>query len=282
VNRNQRALLAQETLAILEAGRYTAADGSTVDMGEAIERCIETTVLYTPEASAELKASLPDYKAQNTTIEVRNESTLSAAKRLAETGRFSRVCCLNFASAKNPGGGFLGGSQAQEESLALSSALYASLLKQTQYYDYNRHNRSSLYSDYMIYSPDVPVFRNDEGGLIAPPYLVSFITSPAVNAGAVKLNEPQNVNEIHPTLVRRAEYILAAAAHQQCDALVLGAWGCGVFKNDVHDIANIWYHYLNNSENYNKRFKQITFAVLDRNDRGPYQIFYNQFHAQNH
>ena len=114
------------------------------------------------------------------------ETTLAAAERLAEF----RPLCLNFASAKNPGGGLLSGSQTQEESLARSSGLYATLLPMTELYAYNRHLGTSLYSDYMIYSPDVPVFRSDSGLLLEVPYLASFITAPAVNAGAVEKNEP--------------------------------------------------------------------------------------------
>jgi uncharacterized protein (TIGR02452 family) len=59
-------------------------------------------------------------------IEVVNETTLQGIAALHEEGA-ERIGALNFASAKNPGGGFLNGSEAREESLARSSALYASL-----------------------------------------------------------------------------------------------------------------------------------------------------------
>jgi len=70
---------------------------------------------------------------------------------------------LNFASAKNPGGGFLGGGSAQEESLARSSGLFPCINQMQQMYETNRAYRSCLYTDHMIYSPRVPVFRDDEG-----------------------------------------------------------------------------------------------------------------------
>ena len=281
MNRNHRALMAKETLSIIDRGYYTNGRGDIVSIGDAVESSVENTVLYAPESADTLKSILPAYKSKNTFIDVRNETTLSAAKRLVESGLFSRVSCLNFASAKNPGGGFLGGSEAQEENLVRSSALYDSLVKQTRYYEYNRNKRTALYSDYIIYTPDVPVFRDDSGVLIERPYLVSFITSPAVNAGAIRKNEPQNIEAIYSTLARRAEYILTVAAHQHCDALVLGAWGCGVFRNDPKDIADIWYHHLAESKDYIGRFKNVTFAVLDRNDRGSYQWFYKMFNQQN-
>ncbi len=39
----------------------------------------------------------------------------------------------------------------------------------------------------MIYSPCVPVFRDDAGNLLETPYLASFISSPAPNAGAIRI-----------------------------------------------------------------------------------------------
>ena len=150
--------MAKETLSIIDRGYYTNGRGDIVSIGDAVESSVENTVLYAPESADTLKSILPAYKSKNTFIDVRNETTLSAAKRLVESGLFSRVSCLNFASAKNPGGGFLGGSEAQEESLVRSSALYDSLVKQTRYYEYNRNKRTALYSDYIIYTPDVPVF----------------------------------------------------------------------------------------------------------------------------
>ena len=58
-----------------------------------------------------------------TTIEVTDDSRLAAARRLGDGAG-----CLVLASARNAGGGFLTGAQAQEESIARSSALYASQL----------------------------------------------------------------------------------------------------------------------------------------------------------
>ena len=36
---------------------------------------------------------------------------------------------------------------------------------------------------------------------------------------------------------RRAKAILSVALDEGCDALVLGAWGTGVFQNDIKDVA---------------------------------------------
>lgn len=127
MNRNERVKLAQQTLQIIEEGRYTTSTNTTVDIQELMSRCIEETVFYSPEM---LDALLEVERSTGTDvmpIEVVSETTLNGARRLVAEEKYTRVGVLNFASARNPGGGFLGGSQAQEESLARSSGLYASL-----------------------------------------------------------------------------------------------------------------------------------------------------------
>jgi len=96
--------------------------------------------------------------------------------------------CLNFASARHPGGGFLGGAQAQEESLARTSGLYACLTSAhcKKMYLINQQNKSCLYSHRIIYSPDVPVFKDDDGAILDEWYSMNFISAPAVNAGVVR------------------------------------------------------------------------------------------------
>jgi uncharacterized protein (TIGR02452 family) len=92
-----------------------------------------------------------------------NGTSLASARTIAARGTTPLV--LNFASAKNPGGGFLNGARAQEESLARSSALYPCLRKSGMY-DHHRASGDCLYTDWMIVSPEVPVYRDDETGAL--------------------------------------------------------------------------------------------------------------------
>ena len=151
---------------------------------------------------------------------------------------------MNFASAKNPGGGFLNGSQAQEESLARSSAMHASLLRAWEFYERHRVLPSLLYSDAMTLSPNCPIIRDDDGALLEEPRLATFITSPAPNAGAIANNRPQELPLIPDVLRRRSEFVLALAASQGYKCLVLGAWGCGVFRNDPRVVAAAFAEHL--------------------------------------
>lgn len=263
MNRNDRKQLGSQTLEIVDRGWYDSEDGSRVDFSRQIATCLETTQLYTPPQLMDLLTnSSPGV--QRTEFEVENETTLSAARRHVVEQGHGKTLCLNFASAKNPGGGFLGGSQAQEESLARSSALYASLLTQDTYYEMNRGCRTALYTDYLILSPDVPVFRKDDGSLLPEPYRLSIVTSPAVNAGSVRRNEPEKEPAIRPTMATRIAMVLAVAAHRGYEHLVLGAWGCGVFGNIPDEIAELFAAALLDGGTFHNQFSSLTFAVLDR------------------
>lgn len=261
MNRQQRASVAQETLHILTTGSYQRPVGIIMSIRDALMRACAGTVLYRPTDYDAILAQIDELpRHSNTPIAVNNQTTLSAARALLNT--YPAVACLNFASAKNPGGGFLSGSQAQEESLARASGLYATLQTQPEFYVYHRQLRTSLYSDHVIYSPDVPVFRDDADRLLDQPWRTAFITAAAVNAGAIARNEPQRRSLIVPTMEQRARMVLGVAAAQRCDALVLGAWGCGVFQNDPPTIAAVFARVLAEPL-FTGRFRHIAFAVYD-------------------
>lgn len=257
--------IAQDTLKILEAGYYSTLDGERVDISKTLTSCLAQTKCYQPDTLSHIQQEVLSQPPQfsNTEFEVRNETTLMGGERIALTQKFQKIGVLNFASAKNPGGGFLRGTQAQEESLARSSALYKSLLKCPEYYEFHRSHKSLLYSDRIIYSPNCPVFKNDDGTLLKTPYLVDFITSPAPNAGEVWRNQPQDMDKIPEILYSRGSKLLSLALYHGCDALVLGAWGCGVFRNDPSMVAQMFADLLLPSGEFHGTFEMVLFSVLD-------------------
>lgn len=266
MNRARAAQLGHETVAICRAGYYLSPAGKRVDIDQALRGAVGATVCYPPEFP------LPDSQTgpHDTVVEVLNESTLMAGCRLQREG--FRVCALNFASAKNPGGGFLNGARAQEESLCRSSGLWFCLHGKDMY-QHNRAHRSCLYTHHAIYSPDVPVIRTDNGDLLDEPWPCSFITCPAVNAGVVLRDDPSARPVIRKVMAERTARVLAIAARHGQEALVLGAWGCGVFKNDPAEIAELFQQAL--TQDFRGAFRKVVFAILDWSDEhhfiGPFQ-----------
>src|SRR5262245_23682277 len=110
IKRRTAAELAEDTVAILRAGHYVTPGGGRIVLGDDLRRAVEGTTDYAPEDA------LPPFApaGHRTRYEVANETTLAAARRLVGAGH--DVAALNFASARNPGGGFLNGARAQEES----------------------------------------------------------------------------------------------------------------------------------------------------------------------
>lgn len=246
--------MAAETKQIVEAGEYTI-DGNTVDIGASIDRARRASHLHLPDDPT-LAVSPPT--GRRGALQITGETTLQAAGRLVASENAS-VACLNFASAKHAGGGYLKGSQAQEESLARSSALVTCLEVVPEFYDFHRRQSDPVYSHRMICSPDVPVFRDEAGDLLRDPYLVTFLTATAPNAGA--LTNRRRSPEVRQALTERARRVLSAAALHDHRTLVLGAWGCGVFRNDPAVVADVFGALLDGA--FATAFDHVTFAVLD-------------------
>lgn len=265
MSRQQRAEIARQTDEIVRDGRYVTRTGVEVDISDEISSAVRGTRLYQPEQADDQRAA----RTGSGRIEVTDESTLAAARRMAESGS-DPVACLNFASARKPGGGYRSGAQAQEESLARSSALVACLTAAPEFYDFHNANRDARYSDRIIYSPGVPVFRDDAGGLLARPYRVAFLTAAAPNVSAI--SEPGQLDEVAAILSRRAGKVLSVARRHGHRRLVLGAWGCGVFGNDPSTVAGAFAGLLLAGGPFADSFDHVVFAIMD-NDPIPASAF---------
>ncbi|WP_217248943.1 TIGR02452 family protein [Streptomyces sp. AC602_WCS936] len=250
--------IAQRTEQIVTAGYYRTPGGREVSVAAAVAAAREGTRTHGPEP-VEPAVWTP----ARTALEVTGESSLEAARRLG-----GEVAVLNFASARNPGGGYLNGAQAQEEALCRASALYTCLLRARGFYDHHRAHRDPFYTDRVIHSPAVPVFRDDRGGLLDEPYTAGFLTSAAPNAGVVLRTAPERAAELPAALAARAERVLETAAAHGYRRLVLGAWGCGVFRNDPAQVAGAFRTLLGPGGRFSAAFERVTFGILDRTPGG--------------
>ena len=267
LNRARRRELAEETLAVLKQGIYL-----NYNISSQIASCNDNTQYHPPDgALSNWSNAEPHPLPQPTNILLLEESTLQGVDTLknlvASQVPKPKVGILNFASAKNPGGGFLGGSKAQEESIARSSSLYLSLTTATAepyYKNHKRDPRGGYYSHAMIYSPGVVIIRNDQGDWIEPRE-VEVVTSPAVNAGVVRKSTKVTADAIEETMRERMARLLYLFEMNGIRNIVLGSFGTGAFGNDVGMVARVWSDLiLEESGRYHRVFDNIVFAVLGR------------------
>lgn len=194
-----------------------------------------------------------------------------------------KVAVLNFASSTSPGGGVENGASAQEECLCRVSTLYPCLKTQAawnQFYGPHRASHNPLHNDDIIYTKDVVVLKDDEYRPLSAPFRVDVITCAAPNLrekpsnrynrndGAAVHISPAKLLELH---LKRARKILSAAAANKAEVLILGAFGCGAFRNDPAVVAAAYQQALPQFLNY---FKTVEFAVYCRpDDQRNYEAF---------
>lgn len=260
MKKSKRIEAAKETLQIFKQGFYCV-EGRKIDISDIHKKSLENSFVIKPEEAESISEKYINGNEKNKSIiKIVNESTVKAVLELCDN-KTQSIGVLNFASAKNPGGGFLNGALAQEESIAVGTGLYPTQIKNEEYYVANRNFKSMMYTNYMIYSKDVVFIRDDKLNLLGNPVAASILTAPAVNYGQVLLKKEDGV-KAKKVMKNRMRMILSVFAHNKDKNLVLGAYGCGVFRNDPKVIAEYWKSLLYN-ENYIGYFDNIIFAVLD-------------------
>lgn len=172
---------------------------------------------------------------------------------LQEDGK--NITILNFASYKNPGGKFLEGSSAQEEMLCHTSFLYNVLLGHRDYYEWNnQHKNKALYTNRAIFSPNVLFFQTK------PIRNANVITCASPNKGVALRYGQATETENKEALKERIRFIHRIAAEQNTEILILGAFGCGVFRQNPTETAELFQEEFKESP-----IPEIIFAVPGNN-----------------
>lgn len=259
--REQRKVMAAETVKIQQQGYYITPGNRRIDITDAQKHAENDSYLITPEEGRLLMSSLaPPDNAANPHCEVINQSTVQAIVEASQTG--AKLAVLNFASAKNPGGGFINGAMAQEEALSMCSGLYATQLCHEAYYESNRACKTMMYTHHAIYSPDVVFFRDARYALLESPVTASVLTLPAVNMGQVR-QKREDINQAKAVMKERMRLALTILAKEKNQTIILGAYGCGVFGNDPQEVAQGWRELLYN-EGLGGYFNTVLFVILDK------------------
>ena len=220
----------------------------------------------------EIESSIKHTKIYNTTFNLPTENIKlnvvpqiivedldSVSAVLKYTDDTSKTAVLNFSSYKNPGGGFLAGSRAQEECLCHESFLYNVLKEfQNSFYDKNCIDKNKgLYTNKGMYSPDIYFIRDDKT------VKCDVITCAAPNKTTAQKYQNVSEDENYGALSSRVKFVLDIAALNNVDTLILGAYGCGVFGQDPYEVADLFKVFL---RKYHTCFKKVIFAIPEGKD----------------
>lgn len=233
-------------------------------LSKATEKAQNSTKVYKENFQSE--ASKYGYQAKlvdNNFITVCEGTSFAIAKEYVGQGK---IGVLNFANPHNPGGGVVNGAMAQEECLCRSSNLYPCLLTseaEEEYYTYNRENTNSFFSDRVIYTDNVTVFKNDDAVPALMPenewFNVSVLTCAAPYLGERRYTNKKALEEL---FVSRIKNIFEVALDNHIQVLILGAFGCGAFKNPPEIVAKAFSKVIKQQYTVlQHNMKKIVFAI---------------------
>lgn len=216
-------------------------------------------------------------------VTITKSKTFDAARKYTE----GKTAVLNFASATTPGGGVVKGANAQEECLCRCSTLYSILNDKRcwdEFYAPHREKLNALHNDDIIWVPDVIVFKTDDYDMLpeAEWKSISVITCAAPNLREKnvgmfnvdkKVDHEVSKEELYAIHLKRAKRVLAIAARKGVVNLVLGAFGCGAFKNDPETVALAWKAAVDQM----RLDMNIEFAVYDGLHTNNFEVFKRVF-----
>lgn len=228
----------EETQDIISIGGYKDSSGNWHEVEKPKNQTFYRTLKPTERG---LKFDYPPK------IYVEEIDTLQKAKELGP-----ECVILNMASSFKPGGGVIKGAKAQEEDLCRRSNLYPSLLHFEDKYPIPKFGG--------IYTKDIQVFRSvGQYNLLHEPFFCSCISFPGI-----KLEDPTNIGNEEKFMINlkgKIRGILRIAVLKKHGKLVLGALGCGAYKNPPDLVAKAFKEVLGEKE-FEDRFEEICFAIL--------------------
>ena len=176
------------------------------------------------------------------------DTSISVSEGDTFSNAWDGACCLNFASHRRPGGGYKGKAQAQEEDLFRRSNLPQLMDIDEVHSYYPIKDLEAFYCPKVLIEKDAQLIP-----LVEPSNEVSVITLPAIVSP--KMSDMKDVS-------RRVRRILQIAYDQNQDDLILGAWGCGVFRNDPGIVAAMFHKHL--SVEFLGAFDCVVFAIPNK------------------
>ena len=181
-----------------------------------------------------------------------------------------KVAVLNFANNVSIGGAPYSAG-AQEESLCRCSTLLPCLqaMKELFYMKHRKQARKKemnfMGNDDLIYTPNVVVFKSDLRTDPVYPQMLSneeWYKVNVITCAAPVMIRVASLPDNYETAIRsRIKRILDVAAKERNEVIILGAWGCGAFKNPIEIVARVFAELVKNYQ-----FEIVEFALATRND----------------
>ncbi|KAJ6511754.1 hypothetical protein DFH09DRAFT_1197717 [Mycena vulgaris] len=289
--------IARETLAAVAHGSY-ATDGSQTYPLIDLSTVPESTEYIPHDAALDTTMAPQTRSSMPTDLVLYHASTLEGVRFCLRTplspdetdpdAAPRRPGVLNFASATSPGGGFLWGARAQEETIARSSNLYSALASPAAQPFYAQHDteRAPRYSHAIVYTRDVALVRDDAGTWVRPA-AVDVLTSAAVNVRAVRAGMQRQgllargdetslpeevVEDVQNVMRERMARVLRVFEREGIRDVILGSFGTGAFGNEVEGVARIWAELLvREGALFQNTFRRVVFAIIDRETYGKFR-----------
>ena len=260
--RNMRADVFKHTVFLVQQGYYFNEEQKKINFPDARTMMVGTKFYDSPQTVHHIPTMINE-----TIVKVENIDCLLAAEKLLNEGYHPAV--LNMASRQNPGGGVQNGAGAQEENLFRRSNLFQSLYQFAPFASNfglpkSKHQYPLDRNFGGIYTPHATVFRGTEQDgypLLDTPYQMSFIAVAGINRPA--LASPERIApELVEPIKNKIRTIFRIGLLHGHDSLVLGALGCGAFRNPPSHIARLFHEVIDEKEFKNK-YRLLLFAILD-------------------
>ncbi len=250
----------RETIQVIKEGEYRSPKGETVMVRDAEMLCLSRFHVH------EFNVNNVPSREEPTIVEVVNDDSIYAGKRLLDEGYNPIV--LNFANQYHAGGGVESGCRAQEEDLCRRSTLFRSLVQFTPVasrFGVKRSRYQYPMGDEFggIYSPYVKVFRDGANGDYA--FLDNYFHLAFVSVAAIRnprLEGGRIAHDLVPIVKNKIRTILRIGLKNGHDAIVLGAFGCGAFKNPPQHMAELFKEVLSEDE-FRDKYRKVVFAILE-------------------
>lgn len=165
----------------------------------------------------------------------------------SKKSKSAKICVLNFADRKMPGGLYLQGVNTQEESLCRAMPGLFRSLRGSQAYPYQSYET-------VLWTPHTWFQRDPQNHFhwLTHPVSVAVLSAAAPNLPEGEEFLPKPFGKLVEAIV------LAPYLFGLCDVLILGSLGTGAFRNDPIQVANAFARAV---KKHGHLYSRIVFAI---------------------